>query len=103
MAVKIPPADEDRAKEIARAKRNESRTKFRREQEEQALLNIERGIGFSSAQTLAKHEDVSPKTIWIWRLTQKTHFQKGSGYQQILHAGTTQKSNVGRKDFSLGR
>ena len=40
MAVKIPLADEDRAKEIARAKRNESRTKFRREQEEQALLNI---------------------------------------------------------------
>lgn len=90
MAVKIPLADEDRAKEIARAKRNESRTRFRKEQEEQALLNIERGIGFSSAKTLAKHEDVSPKTIWIWAADPENPFPKG----KRISANTTRWDNA---------
>ena len=90
MTLNIPLTDEDRAKEIARAKRNESRTRFRQEQEEQAMLNIERGIGFSSAKTLAKHEDVSPKTIWIWAADPENPFPKG----KRISANTTRWENA---------
>ena len=90
MTLNIPLTDEDRAKEIARAKRNESRTRFRQEQEEQAMLNIERGIGFSSAKTLAKHEDVSPKTIWIWAPDPENPFPKG----KRISANTTRWENA---------
>ena len=90
MTLNIPLTDEDRAKEIARAKRNESRTRFRQEQEEQAMLNIERGIGFSSANTLAKHEDVSPKTIWIWAADPENPFPKG----KRISANTTRWENA---------
>ena len=90
MTLNIPLTDEDRAKEIARAKRNESRTRFRQEQEEQAMLNIKRGIGFSSAKTLAKHEDVSPKTIWIWAADPENPFPKG----KRISANTTHWENA---------
>ena len=90
MTLNITLTDEDRAKEIARAKRNEFRTRFRQEQEEQAMLNIERGIGFSSAKTLAKHEDVSPKTIWIWAADPENPFPKG----KRISANTTRWANA---------
>jgi len=90
MTANIPLTDEDRAREIARAKRNESRSKFRQEQEEQALLNIDRGIGLSSAKTLAKHEDVSPKTIWIWAADPENPFPKG----KRISANTTRWDNA---------
>jgi len=72
-----------------RIQRNESRAKERAESVDQQLKDIDDGIGFSSAKTLARYFGTTDKTIWLWAADPDNPFPK----PKKIGANTTRWSN----------
>ena len=53
-------------RERLRNNRNEIRARQRAESIHQQIEDIDLGVGFSSAKTLARYFGTTDKTIWVW-------------------------------------
>jgi len=61
-------------RERLRNTRNETRARQRAESIHQQIEDIDLGVGFSSAKTLARYFGTTDKTIWVWAADQANSF-----------------------------
>lgn len=63
-------------RERLRNNRNQTRALLRAESIHQQIEDIDLGVGFSSAKTLARYFGTTDKTIWVWAADETNTFPR---------------------------